>query len=284
MKISRYILIGSATLCLIIFLVAFTSPFAEKESTLSDSYSIEKTWKMPKSLNEISGIAWLGNNKIACIQDEEGIIFIYDLTASKIVEQFPFADAGDYEAITINNNTAFIMRSDGTIFKVDNYINKERKVSVFKSEFSSKNNMESLFYDSKMSRLLTTPKHTDLNGGAYKAIYEVSLKDKNAIANKLFKIEMNDNVLHEFEHKKSRKTLMPSEIAINPKTNEMYVLEGKDPKLLILEKTGKIKKVYLLHKDIFPQPEGITFSENGTLYISNEANKGSATILKVKLN
>ena len=35
--------------------------------------------KLPVKLKEISGITFLSKNKIACVQDEKGTIFIYDI-------------------------------------------------------------------------------------------------------------------------------------------------------------------------------------------------------------
>jgi len=48
-----------------------------------------------------------------------------------------------------------------------------------------------------------------------------------------------------------------------------------------LDKTGKLKSYYKLDKDDFPQPESITFSAKGDLYISTEGMKKSGTISKV---
>ena len=55
--------------------------------TLNDNYSIIKKWELPEILNEVSGISWLSENTIACVEDEDGIIFIYDLKKQKIIQQ-----------------------------------------------------------------------------------------------------------------------------------------------------------------------------------------------------
>ena len=47
------------------------NPRLEKES-----YKIIRKWEMPEDLNEISGIAYLSKDRVACVQDEEGILFI----------------------------------------------------------------------------------------------------------------------------------------------------------------------------------------------------------------
>ena len=59
------------------------------------------------------------------------------------------------------------------------------------------------------------------------------------------------------------------------------MLEGNNPKLVILDAGITIRTVHEGDKNSFAQPEGITFSQNGNLYISNESGDGAAHILKV---
>ena len=72
--------------------------------------TISNTWELPEELNEISGIAWLQGNTFACVQDEEGYIFIYDLDQEKITTKIKFAGPGDYEGIAINGEDAYEIR------------------------------------------------------------------------------------------------------------------------------------------------------------------------------
>ena len=53
---------------------------------------------------------------------------------------------------------------------------------------------------------------------------------------------------------------------------------------MILDVSGAIKKVYELDDDDFAQPEGITFSPDGRLFISNEAHGGTANIPQIELD
>ncbi|MGB8704166.1 MAG: hypothetical protein WCD31_03980, partial [Gillisia sp.] len=76
----------------------------------------------------------------------------------------------------------------------------------------------------------------------------------------------------------------PSEIGINPANKNIYILEGQNPKLLILSPQGKSQKLYVMKEKQFAQAEGLTFGENNELYISNESNGAPANIMKVSLN
>ena len=243
-----------------------------------DNYKISKTWELPTELNEVSGIVWVDHNTLACVQDENGVIYIYDLDERSITEEIPFASNGDYEGIALHNNDIYVMQSDGLLYEVKDWRATNKVISSHQTGFKSSNNMESLTYSIKDNSLLTSPKDKDANGN-FKGIYKISLTTKKADINApVYKIDMNAETLKQYKTKKLHKTFNPSEIAVHPKTNDIYVLEGKNPKLLILDPEGLLKTVYKLDKINFPQPEGMTFSDQGDLYISNESASGPATI------
>ena len=69
---------------------------------------------------------------------------------------------------------------------------------------------------------------------------------------------------------------------INATTNEIFITDGLQAMLLIMDYSGTIKKLYQLGKD-FAQPKGITFSQQGEIFISNEGTKQPGNILKVEI-
>ncbi|MDX1364715.1 MAG: SdiA-regulated domain-containing protein [Arenibacter latericius] len=238
-------------------------------------FEIVQKWELPPILREISAITWLGDDKIAAVQDEEGIIFIFDLKSNKITDEVKFAGPGDYEGLTVHGKDAYVLRSDGTIFEVKNFKSKKPKVMVYNTPFSTKNNMETLVFDESRNSLLLAPKDRTMEADDYKGIYAFSLDTKELSEEPILKIYFNDEMLKPFEHKQDYKTFRPSGMAIHPKTKDLYILEGTRPKLLIMKSNGDIKGVFPLSRRQFPQPEGITFSEEGVLYISTEGKKNS---------
>ena len=246
--------------------------------------TIINTWEMPNELEEISGMSWIAAGKIAAIEDEDGIIYIYDLKESKVSKTIKFAGDGDYEGIAVNGNDAYVMRSDGLLFKVENYQAANPEVVTYQTAMSHKNNIESLALDASHNRLIFAPKDKDPNDKNTKGLYGFDLQKQRMIPDLIFKIDMKDQALKDFRKKKERNTFRPSDVAINPQTGEIYVLEGVHPKLMILDASGAIKTVFELDKDDFAQPEGITFSPDGRLFISNEGHGGTATIVELKIN
>jgi len=277
LKIFAY---GSLAIVVLMAIYAFTTQSMYKVSKENKEYTINNTWELPDVLDEISGISWLKDGTIASVQDEDGIIFIYNLKQNKIVERIEFAGSGDYEGIAVNNNDAYVLRSDGTIYEISNFRSKSRTVQTFKTDFSAKNNLESLTLNSKNNSLIIAPKDRDIKDD-FKGLYQIPITSKSMDATPQIKINMNDGAFNSYKKKKAYKTFSPSDIAIHPKTGKYYILDGKNPKLLILDKDGTIEKVYKLDKNQFAQPEGITFSPDGTLYISNESGNNPASILQV---
>jgi uncharacterized protein YjiK len=77
---------------------------------------------------------------------------------------------------------------------------------------------------------------------------------------------------------------MPSSITVHPESGDMYLTDGRNPKLLILQSSGKIRKLFVLDKKEFAQPEGIAINDKGEMYISNEGPKAPPNILQVNIN
>lgn len=286
MKTRKTLLTIVVATCIAIGILAMQKPITKAlvENSPAQNLEISNSWDLPEELNEISGLAWLHENTFACVQDEEGYIFIYDLDQEKITSKIKFAGPGDYEGIAINGTDAYVMRSDGLVYEIQNFQTESREVSEFKTLFSEDNNIESLTFDSKNNRLLTAPKDRDLNDDNFKGVYQISLDQKTMDKNPIVKIDMNEEVFKSFKSKKIYKTFNPSEIAIHPKTNDFYILEGKNPKFIVLNSEGELQNLQPLDPKTFPQPEGITFTEDGRLFISNEAKNGKATILEIGIS
>lgn len=251
-----------------------------------ETYTIIHKWDMPNELNEISGISWLSKDKIASIQDEEGIIYIYNFTTELVEKKVNFAKSGDYEALAIVDSTAYVMESSGKLFEITNYLSPNFETVEYQTSFSGKNNMESLVADTINNRLLFTVKNKDPNSDSYKGIYAFNLETKKTETLPILKIPLNDPIF-KTKNKDDDKSVnfFPSEIGINPKNGNIYILSAKKtPRLLIMDNTGKLLKLHELYKKSFPQPEGLAFSDEGTIFISNEGKKGTANILEVEFD
>jgi uncharacterized protein YjiK len=282
-KTIKMVIFMSLTLCGLFLFLGFKN-FRHSENQSYKSYEIINRWQLPSELREISGMEWLENDQIAAVQDEDGILFIYDLKEKKITERIEFGKPGDYEGLALMNENAYVLESNGNITEIKNYQNPDREITYLQTAFRSNNNTESLEADQVNSRLLIMSKDRDLNSDRIKGIYTLSLKNRKFDSEAVYQVSMDDEVLKQFKDEDLKKTFRPSDLAIHPVTRDIYILDGTKPKLLILDDQGIVKRSISFHEDDFPQPEGITFSPDGTLYISSEGKKNSnGTISELRL-
>ncbi|MBD0376057.1 MAG: SdiA-regulated domain-containing protein [Flavisolibacter sp.] len=260
------------------------SNYAKRGKNPASHVRVLQKWTLPSVLIEISGITYLDASRFACIQDELGVLFIYNTATGEVEKKVHFAGNGDYEGIAIAGTAAYIIRSDGKLFEVADYMSAKPAVTSFQTHLNARNDVEGLCYDERNNRLLVAIKGKDANSNDYKGIYAFDLTSKKMPQEPVYKINLDDPVFEGAKGKNKATVIQPSEIQVHPLTNEIYILEGTNPKLLILDENGKAKKLYAMQKKDFPQAEGLTFSPNGELYISNEGRIGGATIVKAELS
>ncbi|TRO66529.1 SdiA-regulated domain-containing protein [Christiangramia sabulilitoris] len=247
------------------------------------SYKIINKWEMPEELREISGIYWLNDNRIACIQDEDGIIFVYDLKSSRIVKKYKFAGPGDYEALTFLNGSFWAAESNGRLHKINNITGPEKDSEVVELDFEYRHNIEGLAATSDGKLLLSVKDRNLDNRGDYKGIYAFDPKTAELNYSPYLKINYNDPAFEVLKTNNPRLLIRPSDLSFNPESKELYVLDAEFQKILIMKGTGKIKEMHLLDPAEFTQPEGLCFSPSGRMFIANESLGGPANIIELKI-
>lgn len=250
----------------------------EKNKLNTVSVKIIQKWEMPGYLKEISGIAHLNDGRFACVQDELGKIFIFDTGNNTIEKEIPFGSPGDYEGIAVVGTTAYIIRADGKLFEVSEYSGDKPAVVMYTTSLTEKHDVEGLCYDKKNNRLLLGIKENEQDTKDYKGIYAFDITSKNLAASPVHKINLTHGIWNDVKNKDKIK---PSDIDVHPVTGDLYILDGPGSQLLVMGSDGTIKNLYQLNKSDFQQPEGISFTDTGDLYISNEGKGGTGNIVKV---
>src|SRR5262249_20656543 len=88
------------------------------------NFQVYQSKKLDLKLREISGIVWDKKRDIFIAEEDEGgNVYILDKSEA-LMNTFPFEANGDYEDIALVDTTAYILRSDGTIFKCLVNLNK----------------------------------------------------------------------------------------------------------------------------------------------------------------
>jgi uncharacterized protein YjiK len=244
----------------------------------SQGIRVAEKWEMPTALKEISGIAYLDKERFACVQDEQGVIYIYNRNTNAVEKEIPFAGAGDFEDIAVVEQTAWVVRADGTLFEVDMTSSKPAG-KPYSTPLTVAHNIEGLAYDKAHNRLLVAIKDEEPNGADYKGIYSFDLATKKLATEPVHRIDTKHEVFASEKGKKT-KAIKPAAIGIHPATGDLYITDGPKARLLIMDRSGQVKDLLKLGKD-FEQPEGLSFSPEGELFISNEGNKQPGNILQV---
>jgi uncharacterized protein YjiK len=246
---------------------------AEIFQNISLPYDFEnpsEKFVMPKSLKEISGLSFYKNNQLACVNDEQGKVFMYDFIKKEIVDKISFGKDGDYEGIEIVGDEVFILKSNGKLQSFKIGLPFEREIDCSDPDVVE---YEGLSYDSKTKYLLLAAKERVKDKDDKKMIYAYDFDRK--ILFKHIAIP-EDQVKDEANGKKFR----PSGIAVSPKTGQVFILAANGNKLLILAEDGRKEALISLNPKTFVQPEGICFTPNGDLYIASEGGNGDGYILK----
>ncbi len=224
--------------------------------------------ELSKELKEISGLTWY-NGQLGAVQDEAGILYILDCQTGEIAEKVKFSLPGDFEGIEVVGDTFYALASSGTLFSFNKH--KPEQVNRIETKLSWRNDSEGLAYNRQTNQLLIITKESG-SAGDYevkgKAIYALSLDDKKLVDKPVAVIKKSE--LQKFANVEKFK---PSAIAIDPLTQDVYILASAGKLLVVLSRDYKIKAVVKLSAKIYAQPEGICFSPDGDLFISNEGDK-----------
>jgi len=264
--------------------------------------SPDQKFTMPASLEEISGISWYRKGKLACVEDENGRIYIYSLEKEKVVSEVKFGKDGDYEDISVVKKTVYVLKSNGQIFRVKDFHKDDMKVKKYKTLLSNKNDAEGMVYDSSENRLLiackgspSIEKENPFKG--YRAVYTFDLEAKQFLEDPVYLIDLrkidsykDQGNFTQFSSKLAKilgitdpyASFRPSGMAVHPLTDEIYIISSVGKLLTRLDRDGLILGVQALDPNLFRQPEGICFSPGGDLFISNEGRGGKGYILKFK--
>ncbi|MBN2373677.1 SdiA-regulated domain-containing protein [bacterium] len=255
-------------------------------------------FSLPQCLDEISGLFYFEPNRLICIQDEKGKMYVFDIDKGKVTKKIKFSETSDYEDIVVVKDTVYVLQSNGNIVELRNF----KKVSLYNTKLSNKNNAEGLAFDPERNLLLIAckdsphlkKKRNELKGK--KAVYGFDLGNKSISPQPVYVIDeelLKDHRLYPSKRLsllgfikdagllKREIDFSPSGIAVHPKTGDIYLISSTAQMLIVLNQNGEIIAAEEFDKRIFRQPEGICFSPDGDMFISNEKKgKGRANILR----
>ena len=252
---------------------------------------------LPPLLKEISGIAVYDSSRLAGIQDEDGRVFIFRIANGAIDKIIPFAENGDYEDITVVNDQMYLLKSNGNIYRIDQFNAASPSITHFKTRLTSRNDCEGLCYDPSLNALLIACKGSPSLKkdhslphlrAVYKFLFETS--DIDTVPFLLLNTEKigHGEPLDWYQGISTRMAdrlsqngsivFQPSGIALHPVTGNFYILAHVGKMILITDRKGTIHHCLPIDPTILPQPEGICFNADGVLFLTSEGVEAEAVL------
>lgn len=234
---------------------------------------------LPVELDEISGLAYYPKDtSVFGVIDEDGLLFKIPIMNPKGTRKWVFDKQRDFEDLVLVDSTFYALVSNGDVVQIN--FNGDT-ISTDKSEFSATsgkktNEFEILYQDSGRLVIMCKECEEDKKKQLTSYLYDPATKsysphiviNTQPIATKLGEEKM---------------ALKPSAAAINPVTNELYLVSSIEKVIVVLDREGQLKETYKLNPKIYKQPEGIAFTPAGDLIISNEVFlEGHANLLILK--
>ncbi len=270
------------TLLFVLVLASLASCQHKKVIRTPQGYDITDPDKIDlgSKLDEISGIFWVNDSTMIAHNDENGKIFAINLKDRKDYDyrNIRFGEKGDYEDIVKVEDTIYILVATGSIIKVTGYKSEETIQSSVIATLEGKNEFESLYYDKDVNSLVMLCKTCHKEKDQIRSAYRFDLTTQTLVDTPYYTVDikiirklLDDN----------RAEFKPSAAAINPVQNKIYMIASVGKVLVVADRMGKVEQAFPISPTLFPQPEGLTFANNGDLYISNEvATEERATLLR----
>ncbi|MEM7486775.1 MAG: SdiA-regulated domain-containing protein [Bacteroidota bacterium] len=261
--------------------------------TVRYDFKTPVVFTLNNKLKEISGLSYnKASNTIYTHNDEKGNIYEVDIDKGEIQNKFKFGPSRDYEGIAVVQDETVLVENRGDLHFYDN---EKGTTVIMNTPLSTKQNVEGLCFDEDGALLLLACKGKILNkakGESKKAIYAYDLSTKQLLQEPYLLIDIKELLStlklrvpeikkEDFKKYKSRlKHFSPSGIALHPKSKDTYIISAKGSLLLVFNKNLEFTRLVFLDEKQIPQPEGICFDDQQSLYIATEGKTHRGKIFK----
>jgi uncharacterized protein YjiK len=274
---------------IVLFALASTLFYCNKKPTRPvhkspEGYNIEVAFqlKLPLELDEISGIVYYPpDSSLFAINDEHG--WLYKIKRGKPIKRWQFSQGADFEDIVLVDSTFYVLQSNGNIIKISFGVQNTLGVQQFSfaQTGETKNEFEILYFDSTKQKLILICKDCESDKKRSLTTFSFDPSSGN-YSDSSFTINVQNIAAAMNEEKLKFK---PSAAAINPKNGLLYIISAINKLLVVTDLNGRFKNAVKIDEGLFKQPEGITFTPEGGMFISNEAaDVGVADILYFAYN
>lgn len=245
------------------------------ESTLHH-YDFEhrtRRFDLPGRLDEISGLAFSPDGRLFAHDDERGRIYEIDPLTGDVGKSFDLGEdlaRDDFEGITIVGERFFLISSSGLLYEFrEGADEEEMRYRRTDTGVGFDCEVEGLDYDPEEDALLLACKVATSRDQI--VIHRIPM---TLDAERLPPIRVDKSQLEPFDLDTDFEA---SAVAVTPDAT-LLLVSAHTETLVEIDRAGRVLAGVELSKGRHPQPEGLEFGPDGTLYISDEENHQDARL------
>jgi uncharacterized protein YjiK len=247
---------------------------AQAPSSVLDAFDFSKDGgvqeKLPRSLEEISGLTVTSGGRVLAHDDERAVIYELDPATGSVLKAFSAGIggvSGDFEGIASVEERLFLVTSAGELLETrEGQDGSALSYRVYETNLGRLCEIEGLAFDPGSRSLLLPCKNTRAKElKDHLVVFSVELDSlRTAPVPRVF---LPFEALEEFDLEDS---FHPSGIEVHPETGRLILVSAQEETILELSSQGALLAGRELHHKTHPQPEGITFLADGSLLLADE--------------
>jgi uncharacterized protein YjiK len=173
------------------------------------------------------------------------------------------------------NNNFYAVTGNGLLYSFLEGTNKSVMLAKkYKTGLTSTNDVEGLCYDPLTNTLLLACKnYPGIGLKQSRAIYSFDIEEKKLSSEPAYVIN-----LLELNNQFNAHDFSPSAIEYQRKSDSFFILSSDVKSIIKISRSGEVIDFAHLESRNHRQPEGLSFLNDGTMIISDEASKKKATI------
>ena len=245
--------------------------------TLNDRHDFESRttrFDLPGRLDEISGLAITPDGRLFGHDDERALVHEIDPVEGSVGKRFSAGSpplSGDFEGLAIVGERFFLVTSTGTLYEMREAGDRqEAPYRTSDTGLGAVCEVEGLDHDPVDDVLLVACKTTRPERGVL-MIHRLPLDPARP---RLPPIEVPRSQLvgHGLDA-----DFAPSAVAVDP-TGSLVLVSAVTETMIEVDRAGRVLSGARLSRGRHPQPEGLAFGPDGTLYIADEQNDQDARL------
>ncbi len=236
--------------------------------------------KLPRVLEEVSGLATTPDGRLFAHNDERAVVYQIDPESGELLKAFSVGALGipgDFEGIAIAGDQFFLLTSAGQVLEFrEGEGGSAVAYRIHSLGLGNRCETEGLAFDEAAGALLVpckTPREKNLRG--HLVVFSVPVNTMRPDLMPRILLPLDD-----LDARGLGDEFHPSAIEVHPQTHSLILVSAREEALVELSPYGEILATKQLKRKDHPQPEGLAFFPDGSLVLADEGQGKRGTITR----